>query len=153
MKIYLFGPMRGLPDWNFPAFDAARERLEKLGHEVFCPARLFRAMPYVREDTQDRRHLVHVISQDLLCIQAADGLAGLPGWEDSAGSTVEVSMALFLGLPIFCAVNLHEIRVAPKPWGLYYDSYGPRPKEGGRRLDVPEGTRRECRMLKIEDEE
>jgi hypothetical protein len=151
MKIYLFGPMRGLPDWNFPAFDAARERLEKLGHEVFCPASLFRAMPYVREESQDRRHLVHVISQDLLCIQAADGLAGLPGWEDSAGSTVEVSMALFLNLPIFCAVKLHELEIIRNPWYARYCDCPPYPKPRGRRLDSPERTRLECRMLKIEE--
>ncbi|MHB1846903.1 MAG: DUF4406 domain-containing protein, partial [Deltaproteobacteria bacterium] len=32
------GPMRGLPDYNFSAFDAARDFLAGLGHDVVSPA-------------------------------------------------------------------------------------------------------------------
>jgi len=37
-RIYISGPMTGLPEHNFPAFHAAAERLRKAGWEVNNPA-------------------------------------------------------------------------------------------------------------------
>ena len=39
MRIYIAGPMTGLPDSNYPAFHAAEARLQALGHEPHNPAR------------------------------------------------------------------------------------------------------------------
>ena len=111
MKVYLAGPMRGLPDWNFPEFDRAREAWQKAGHHVFCPAALVRAMGYpldgpAEPDTEaGRQHLRHVILSDVACILQADALVLLPGWEGSRGCTVEVALAQFLGLPLFDATK------------------------------------------------
>lgn len=37
-KIYLAGPMSGLPDLNYPAFHAAAAKLRAMGHVVLNPA-------------------------------------------------------------------------------------------------------------------
>lgn len=133
MKLYLFGPMRGLPDWNFPAFDRARATLQNLGHEVFCPALMTRALPYQLKPDMPRSYLAHVIAQDLLAIHHAEALAGLSGWERSTGATVEVAMAEFLGLPIFCALTFKELDL-PRPWG-FTDKRAVDFKLDGQRLD------------------
>ena len=40
--IYIAGPMRGIEDFNFPAFDRQEELLEKQGWRVINPAELDR---------------------------------------------------------------------------------------------------------------
>lgn len=118
MKVYLAGPMRGHPGWNFAAFDVARVRLTQLGHQVFCPAQLFRAMPYSMGDEYavDRQHLQHVITSDLACLFVCDAIALIAGWQDSMGATVELAMAQFLGLKVLDEHGNPMPNVRRKPW-------------------------------------
>src|SRR4051812_6760126 len=37
-RVYVAGPMRGIPEFNFPAFNAAAVALRQIGCEVFNPA-------------------------------------------------------------------------------------------------------------------
>ncbi|WP_319942079.1 DUF4406 domain-containing protein [Pseudomonas quasicaspiana] len=39
-RIYISGPMTGLPDFNFPAFAAEANRLRGLGFDVVNPAEI-----------------------------------------------------------------------------------------------------------------
>lgn len=103
--------MRGYPQFNFPAFDAAAARLRGLGHNVFNPADHDRAThgddfadgnDQGDEDAATASHgfnLRDALGADLAFITAhADAVAVLPGWEKSKGATAEVSTALALGL-------------------------------------------------------
>lgn len=106
MKIYIAGPMTGLPSWNFPAFFKAEAELEALGHEAVNPAHNDGAT--VQEALESagspdapnnpwrwymRRDLPHVLEVDALCV--------LPGWQKSKGASLEVHVAKAIGLPIY----------------------------------------------------
>jgi len=93
-KIYLAGPMTGLPDLNFPAFHAAAESLRAQGRVVFNPAELgFGANDY-------REALTACLAW--ICAEA-EALVVLPGWEKSPGAQAEVATAYALGLQVLKA--------------------------------------------------
>lgn len=91
MRIYLAGPMRYLPDFNYPAFDKASARLRSAGHTVFNPADNDRDKGYSAEIEAAGgtiSPLLHrkIITDDLMwIINHADAIAFLPGWD---GSTI-----------------------------------------------------------------
>lgn len=108
--------MRGLPDWNFPAFDEAETRWRNAGHTAFSPAQTDRALGYGPDHQGGIEHLKHVMLNDIAAIYHADALALLPGWEKSRGAAVELALAQFLELPIYDAVTMEEIEPKPIPW-------------------------------------
>lgn len=114
MKIYLAGPMRGIPEFNFPAFFKAAEHLRAHGHEVFNPAEkdnekygtdISKGNHEGREDVAASQHgfsLREALGADLAWICAeADAVALLPGWENSKGATAERATAHALGISTF----------------------------------------------------
>ena len=111
MKIYLAGPMRGIPYFNFPAFFAAEEKLKKKGHKVFNPARRD-VQKYGKEIAAPDGSIKTAASQvgfslrealamdaQWLCLNA-DAIALLPGWKKSKGATAELALAKALGLKV-----------------------------------------------------
>lgn len=113
MKIYLAGPMRGIADFNFPAFMTAAERLRAEGHEVFNPAErdieahgpeVAYGNPTGDLEIATREHgfnLRDALCDDLTFIcKKADAIALLPGWQQSKGATAERAVGIALGLEI-----------------------------------------------------
>jgi nucleoside 2-deoxyribosyltransferase len=110
MKIYLAGPMRGKPNFNFPAFDYAAAKLREQGHEVFSPADHDREQngpeieinPTGDEAICEKQFgfsIRDALGADLTWIcREADAVALLPGWEHSTGATAERATAIALGL-------------------------------------------------------
>ena len=113
MKLYLAGPMRGYPAFNFPAFMEAAANLRKEGHIVFNPAEkdIERYGTDISADnpTGDQDIAVEkfgfslrdalAMDLDYIC-RHADGIALLPGWEGSKGAKAEKATADALGLQI-----------------------------------------------------
>ena len=107
MKVYLAGPMRGYPNFNFPAFDAAARRLRAVGHEVFSPAERDRDKygDIFQTETGDESEVHEFSLREALAADTAwitrhaDAVALLPGWERSKGAQAEAALALALGLP------------------------------------------------------
>lgn len=102
MRYYVAGPMTNVEDWNFPAFHEAARRLRLLGHEVINPA---------DNDNGDTSHdRAHYMRQDIGHVLAVEGVAVLPGWQNSRGAKLEVLLAIELGLPIIDAETLEPIK-------------------------------------------
>lgn len=92
LKVYVSGPMTGIPDLNFPAFDKARDICLACGYEVVSPADLERArglLPYEEALRDDFRHLLE-----------CDQILMLKGWQHSNGARVEFVIAKAIGLTI-----------------------------------------------------
>lgn len=115
MRLYIAGPMRGLPNYNFARFDECRDYLRSLGHRVISPADHDRAMGYVT----DRGGVIHttaafnihaVLRWDLAQVATADGIVLLPGWEDSTGAAHERYVAEACGLKVFTFLPGHSLR-------------------------------------------
>ena len=104
MRLYLSGPMRGLPQFNRAAFDEAAAKLRAKGHEVFSPpehsANLFGPQALDDADGDEARLGGDplTISRTLfhgdltqICLWA-DAVALLPGWQDSRGASAEAAV-------------------------------------------------------------
>ena len=110
--------MRGLPEFNFPAFDKAHDYLTGRGHEPFSTADRDRSTGFDTTGMTGHENLADLgfslreaLAADTEYISKhAEAIALLPGWERSSGAAAEIALAHALGLP-----------VAP------YDSFG----EGG----------------------
>ena len=118
MKIYVAGPMRGIAEFNFPAFRAAAATLRNKGHEVFNPAErdcqrhgtdISKGNEHGDERLAAAQHgfsLREALGDDLAFIcREADAVALLPGWENSKGAKAEKATAEALGLLVFEALG------------------------------------------------
>lgn len=108
LKVYLAGPMRGLPEFNFPAFNNAAEILRVKGYEVFSPAEKDiekygngLVNPTGNEDEAVSNvgfSLRQALGMDLEWVCAhGDAIALLKGWERSSGALSEFFTARALG--------------------------------------------------------
>ena len=115
MKVYIAGPMTGIPQFNFPAFDAAAENLRTMfasdGLVVISPAEMddpdTRAAAMSSPDgapgsgTASDETWGDFLSRDVkLVADVVDAVMVLPGWERSKGARLEVYVAQTVGKPI-----------------------------------------------------
>lgn len=111
MRIYLAGPMTGIPHFNYPAFNAAAASLRGDGHTVFSPAEHDFEMhgkdisnPEGSAEQAERDHGFSrrdALKADLSWIcDNAEAIALLPGWQRSTGAQTERALAVALGLKI-----------------------------------------------------
>jgi hypothetical protein len=91
MKLYIAGPMTGLPRKNFPAFAKAAKALRR-HYEVISPAELDVNLP---ETTW-----AACLKRDIRELITCDGVATLSNWRKSRGANLEVHIATQLGLVV-----------------------------------------------------
>lgn len=119
VSVYIAGPMRGYPAFNFEAFDHARDSFLSHNFDVvspadidrelwgFCPLEspenLARAEAIVEAWTDEQ--LAHIIMRDVAAILSCDGIALLPGWEHSTGAVAEFFVARWAGKMVLDATT------------------------------------------------
>ncbi|MBF5006979.1 DUF4406 domain-containing protein [Diaphorobacter caeni] len=89
MKIYIAGPMTGLPGFNYPAFNAAAESLRAAGHHVENPA---------ENPDPACKSWAGYMRMALAQLVTCDAIYLLKGWESSKGARIECDLACDLGI-------------------------------------------------------
>lgn len=103
-RVYLSGPMTGIPDFNFPAFNAEASRLRALGYDVVNPVD-------INPDTTTPYN--ECLRNDLKALLTCDTIAMLPGYGASRGACLELSVARRIGMEVM------YLAAQEKEGGLY----------------------------------
>ena len=84
-KLYLSGPMTGLPNLNREAFTKAAKALRAEGYAVINPPELDRNEP--------QRSWEGCLQRDIKYLMKCNAVALLPNWKKSRGASLEVYIA------------------------------------------------------------
>lgn len=106
LRIYVAGPMTGLPDFNYPAFNAEAERLRAIGYRVENPANNPKQATW-------QEYMREAVAQLAKC----DMVVVLPGWENSRGALIENGLAVSLGIPVKKSADIQVMHPNPNCWG------------------------------------
>jgi len=96
-KVYLSGPMTGVPNKNFGEFNRVAALLRKNGYEVINPV----------EFGDESKGWQFNIKRDIKLIidEEPEGIVLLDGWQDSKGVTVELFIGNTLDILVFTLVE------------------------------------------------
>ncbi len=114
MRIYLAGPMTGMPDWNFPAFRAAEADLERQGHVVVSPVNIDAAVWGFTggehlHPVMTRRATLHVC---YAALDTCEAIYMLKGWEKNSGSISELAHAQATNMILMYELGALRARVS-----------------------------------------
>lgn len=88
-RIYISGAMTGIPDFNYPAFNAAAAELRAQGYHVENPA-----------ENPERSTWAEYMKDAVAQLSSCDMIKMLPGWENSRGACIEHRLAQDLGIEV-----------------------------------------------------
>lgn len=123
-RVYIAGPMKNVPLFNFPAFDEAERFINDEWHNSVAinPAGIDREHGFdpqtlpknwdwsvIPSEAGTREEIMR---RDINALLTCDAIYMLPGWENSAGAKAELHLARWAGLKI------HRHCMAANPiWG------------------------------------
>lgn len=90
MRIYISGPMTGIPKHNYPKFNRFATELREQGYDVVNPAEL-------DDVAEDPAEWHHYLRRDIVELVGCDSIFMLDGWENSKGAKLEHHLAIELG--------------------------------------------------------
>lgn len=105
--VYIAGPMSGIPNWNYDAFNAAADRLKAEGYDVRNPAQKDVEMGYDETEAKATGDTARSIAEgvfdfreaymwDVTQIIHGDAIYMLRGWERSPGAVGEHAVAVVM---------------------------------------------------------
>lgn len=104
--VYVAGPMTGLPEFNFPLFNATAARLRSDGWHVENPA---------EHGHVEGAGWADYLRWDISRIATCGAVYLLPGWSKSKGASLEVHIAQVLGLRVLLADGAEPPQASPAP--------------------------------------
>ena len=107
-KIYVAGPMTGLPNNGYDAFDRKTAQLNEAGWLVVSPADMDREAGLSPNREFTRADYMQAARRDLAIIKTCDALYMLDGYEQSPGGCWEWAYAKELGLTIYYETPLES---------------------------------------------
>lgn len=99
-RIYIAGPMTGVPRFNRPKFEETARILRAHGWTVESPVEIAAAFGSDNTIVTTPGMLDAVIEAELEALAKCDAIYLLPGWEDSRGAKRELWLALDKGLEV-----------------------------------------------------
>ena len=110
MKVYISGPMSGIKDLNFPAFNTAAAIWRAGNHSVLNPAEKSSETSDPDKDVKaGSNDWIMYLKDDIKALVDCDAIAVLPGWIKSKGAKLEVHIATELSMPVYDAMTLELI--------------------------------------------
>jgi len=104
---YISGPITGLLNGNFDAFQRAQHELEKQGYIVHNPHEISKHVydewSKINVDTEALKRAMWraFMRVDIRYLMESDCVFLLDNWESSPGATLELTIAQKLGIPIY----------------------------------------------------
>lgn len=107
-RLYIAGPMSGLPEFNHPAFHEAAAQLRAAGYIVTNPAE--NGLP-----VDDTPWIDHMRRDITLMMARSNAVATMPGISQSRGALAEVRLAKGLGFHVMTVAEwLHMANPAER---------------------------------------
>jgi hypothetical protein len=109
-KVYICGPISGLPDGNKEAFKNAEDWLRRLGMFPINPHVLCIDIVRSHKGT-DAELWTKCMKRDISFMLDCDYVVLLPGWHKSRGAIVEINTASAVGIPVLTLsdfISKHE---------------------------------------------
>lgn len=115
-KVYISGPMTGIPDYNRSEFKKAEDKFTQMNFEVINPHNLFTkeeldeifSKVKSKEITEEDAWGIFM-KRDIEHLMKCDFVAILPYWETSRGANLELANAKAVKMPIINADTLQEM--------------------------------------------
>lgn len=97
-RIYISGPITGVPDYNRRAFQTAEDLIWEAGYTPVNPHKL---PPLADVELPWEDYLKKDLRELLLC----DAVVLLEGWSGSRGALLEIQVSRAVGIPVFESIT------------------------------------------------